>query len=108
MAGQSEQKNNNYYMNTKSNELNEQAASTLAICSKTVLTFKEAAMYLGVSSDTLYKWTMKRKIPFYKPNGKLIYFNRAEIESWLQSNRISTEAELESRAMAIEKKGGSL
>ena len=75
-------------------------------CTKEVLTSDEAAKYLGVSKSCLYKWTMERKIPHYKPNGKMCYFNRKEVEAWMQSNRVQTDDELEQQAQRIAKKGG--
>lgn len=76
-------------------------------CTKEVLTSDEAARYLGVSKSYLYKLTMQQKIPHYKPMGKLCYFNRAELEQWLQSNRVSTEAEISQKAQQhCLKKGG--
>ena len=73
---------------------------------KDVLTSDEAARYLGVSKSCLYKWTMDRKIPHYKPNGKNVYFNRQEVENWMQSNRVLTDDELEQQAQRLAKKGG--
>ena len=73
---------------------------------KEVLTSDEAARYLGVSKSCLYKWTMERTIPHYKPNGKMCYFNRKEVEAWMQSNRVQTDDELEQQAQRIAKKGG--
>lgn len=68
---------------------------------KEVLTSEETARYLGVSKSCLYKWTCSRLIPFYKsPTGKLCYFNRQEVEAWMQSQRVSTEQELETKARA--------
>ena len=61
---------------------------------KEVLTSDEAARYMGISKSYLYKLTMRQKIPHYKPTGKMCYFNRLELEGWLQSNRVATEAEL--------------
>ena len=76
-------------------------------CTKEVLTSEEAAKYLGVSKSCLYKWTMTRQIPHYKsPTGKMCFFNRKEIEAWMQSQRVATDEELEARAEAIEKKKG--
>ena len=37
--------------------------------------------------------------PFSAPNGKLIYFDRAEIESWMKQNRVATESEIEQKAV---------
>ena len=74
---------------------------------KEVLTSDECARYLGVSKSCLYKWTMSRQIPHYKsPTGKMCYFNRREVEAWMQSCRIATEGELEQQALKMIKKGG--
>lgn len=75
--------------------------------SKEVLTLKEVADYTGLSKSYLYKLTMRQEIPHYKPSGKCIYFNRLEVEQWLQSNRVSTEAELAQKAQNYCMKGGS-
>lgn len=57
-------------------------------CTKEVLTGDEAARYMGISKSYLYKLTMSLEIPHYKPMGKMCYFNRKEIEAWLQRNKI--------------------
>lgn len=76
-------------------------------CTKEVLTSDEAARYLGVSKSCLYKWTMTRQIPHFKsPTGKMCFFNRKEIEGWMQSNRVQTDDEIEAQAQAIIRKGG--
>lgn len=77
-------------------------------CTKEVLTSDEAAKYLGISKSYLYKLTMQQKIPHYKPMGKMCYFNRQELEAWLQANRIATAEEIEQKAQAycLQKKGG--
>lgn len=58
--------------------------------SKEILTSDEAAKYMGISMSYLYKLTMRREIPHYKPTGKLCYFNRQELINWLQRNPIAT------------------
>lgn len=65
---------------------------------KEVMTFEEAAQYTGLSKSYLYKLTSSAKIPHYKPAGKLCYFNRSELDQWLQQNRISTQDEIYSKA----------
>ena len=67
-------------------------------CTKEVLTSDEAARYLGISKSYLYKLTAQQKIPHYKPLGKICYFNRQELEQWLQSNRVSTDEEISQKA----------
>ena len=74
---------------------------------KEVLTSDEAARYLGVSKSCLYKWTMGRMIPHYKsPTGKMCFFNRKEIEAWMQTCKVSTHDELEQQAQTMAMKGG--
>ena len=78
-------------------------------CTKEVLTSDEAAKYMGVSKSYLYKLTMRQQIPHYKPMGKMVYFNRLELEQWLQNNRVSTATEISQQAAAYcMKKGGRI
>lgn len=77
-------------------------------CTKEVLTSDEAARYMGISKSYLYKLTMHGEIPHYKPMGKMCYFNRAELEQWLQQNRCATATEIVDRANKIAMKGGAL
>jgi excisionase family DNA binding protein len=65
---------------------------------KEVLNFSEAAVYLEVSHSHLYKLTSSGSIPAYKPNGKKLYFNRKELETWLLSNKQVSTSELEGQA----------
>ncbi|MDD3542357.1 MAG: helix-turn-helix domain-containing protein [Petrimonas sp.] len=65
---------------------------------KEVLTFNEAAIYLEVSHSHLYKMTSTGIVPSYKPNGKKLYFDRKELDSWLLSNRQSSQEEIEQQA----------
>lgn len=77
-------------------------------CTKEVLTSEEVAAYMGISKSYLYKLTMRHEIPHYKPMGKICYFNRKEVEQWLQSNRVATDDELDQQAQAYcMKKGGA-
>lgn len=69
-------------------KLSDLIAEKTKICTKEVLTSEEAASYMGVSMRYLYKLTVRKKIPHYKPTGKMIYFNRKEIEQWLQTNKV--------------------
>jgi excisionase family DNA binding protein len=54
---------------------------------KEILSFKEAVAYLDVSKSYLYKLTSTSKISFYKPNNKLIYFRRVDLDNWMLQNR---------------------
>lgn len=65
------------------------------VAQKNVLSFQEAVKYLNVSSSYLYKLTSKQEIPHSKPRGKMVYFDRLELDSWLLQNRITTKKEIE-------------
>lgn len=67
---------------------------------KEVLTFKEGCLYCGIAQSKMYKHTSSNNIPFYKPEGKLIYFRRDELDQWLLRNRQSTIEEREQIATA--------
>lgn len=57
---------------------------------KEVLTTAEASAYLGISESYIYKLTSLKQIPHYKPNGKLVYFNRRELCEWAMRNKIKS------------------
>ena len=71
---------------------------TLLLSQKTVLNFDEVASYTGLSKSYLYKLTSTGGIPCYKPQGKIIYFNKQEIDQWLLQNKKATTNEIESMA----------
>jgi excisionase family DNA binding protein len=85
---------------------------TLLLTQKTVLNFDEVASYTGLSKSYLYKLTSSAGIPHFKPQGKHIYFNKLEVDAWLQRNPTKplNEAEIEEQAatyIALKKMGGA-
>lgn len=88
-------------------QLNRIEASALS--QKNVLTFDEACRFTGLSRSKLYKHTSANTVPFSKPFGKLVYFNRAELEKWMLQNPISTteETELKAQSYCLNNKKGS-
>lgn len=96
-------------MNENNKEIADIVTANTIFCTKEVLTSNEAAKYMGVSKSYLYKLTMRQQIPHYKPMGKMVYFNRLELEQWLQNNRVSTATEISQQAAAYcMKKGGRI
>jgi excisionase family DNA binding protein len=82
--------------------------ASLQIGTKEVLTLSDVSLLTGLSKSHIYKLCSTGGIPFYKPFGKVNYFNRLEILSWMQQNRHSTKKEIESQASTFItlKKGG--
>ena len=74
------------------------ALEAIFLNQKEILTFKEACVYTGISRSTLYKMTHSSAIPFYRPNGKLIYFEKSELLAWMRRNRSMTEEEANEKA----------
>lgn len=70
------------------------------LAAKNVLTLEDVALLTGLSKSYLYKLTCTKQIPYYRPNGKQIYFDRAEIEAWMKQNRVATESEVEQKAVS--------
>lgn len=94
-------------MTAEMKQVADMVTANTIFCTKEVLTSEEAARYMGISRSYLYKLTMNQQIPHYKPMGKMCYFNRVEVEKWLQTNRVATSTEIEQNAQAYcMKKGG--
>lgn len=65
----------------------EEFQSVVMLPQKEILSFNEAVSYLDVSKSFLYKLTSANKISFSKPNNKLIYFQRIDLDNWMLQNR---------------------
>lgn len=70
----------------------------LKIITKPFLSVEELASYIGVKVSYIYKMTHNREIPHYKPGGKMIYFDRKEIDECVLSQRVATADEIRSEA----------
>lgn len=71
----------------------------LLLGSKKVLSFDEACDYTGISRSYLYKLTSKGEITFSKPNGKIIFFSKEDLDKWLLRNRQVSKSEIENHAL---------
>jgi excisionase family DNA binding protein len=62
---------------------------------KKVLTLEEASLFLGYAKSTIYKLTSSGILPYSKPNGKKIYFERDALEKWMLSNKSQSNIDRE-------------
>ena len=69
---------------------------------KKILNLQEASDYLGFKKSYVYKMTMQSILPFSKPNGKKIFFERERLESWMLSNANKSHAERQIDAATYE------
>ncbi len=65
---------------------------------KKVFSFEEACRFLNLSKSYLYQLTSKGLIPHYKPQGKMLYFERDKLKNWLLQNPVKTKEQLEAEA----------
>ncbi len=61
------------------------------------ITVKQVAELLCLSVQTIYGFTSKMSIPYYK-RGQRLYFSRQEINEWIQSGRRKIIEEIEREA----------
>ena len=60
---------------------------TLLLSKKNVLNINELSDYTGYSKSYIYKLTSRNAIPYFKPSGKSVFFDRMEIDVWLLKNK---------------------
>ena len=65
---------------------------------KEIFNVEEAAKYLNISTGHLYRLTSTHEIPFSKPNGKHIFFERKALDDWKRRNPILSNREIERQA----------
>ena len=82
----------------KSIEMRVAELENLVLHSKNVLSFEEASRFLNLSKSYLYKLTSGNLIPHYKPQGKMLYFEKTELEAWLRQNPVRTQAQTDAEA----------
>jgi len=58
---------------------------------KKYLNIKEASGYLNLSVRYLYQLVQHKKIPAYRPSGKVLLFNVEELDMWVSRAAIKME-----------------
>ena len=86
----------------KTLEMRVEELERMLFLTKNVLSFDEASTFLNLSKSYLYKLTSGNLIPHYKPQGKMLYFEKSELESeleaWLRQNPVKTKTQIEQEA----------
>jgi len=80
------------------NERLDKIERLVTIGSKDMLTVDDLHLMTGLSTSSIYKLTSKKAIPYYKPLGGTIFFDKAEIENWIRSNKVETDAVIKAKA----------
>jgi excisionase family DNA binding protein len=64
----------------------------------TFITVKQASSLLGFSEKYIRKLVFLKKIPYFKPLGGKILFDKDEIERLVRASRVASNNELADRA----------
>jgi excisionase family DNA binding protein len=58
---------------------------------KRLLDIREAAEYLGMSENALYKKVWKRQVPFAVKIGRTLRFDKVRMDEWIEDNCLKVE-----------------
>ncbi len=90
------------------NNMNERMAriekfiTSQVVFQKEFLTVQEAAQFLSLRINTVYKLTSAEAIPYYCPNGKRVYFKRNELINWVFEAKKVSQRKLNTKARQAE------
>lgn len=77
----------------------EELKALTLLAAKNTLTLDDVVLLFGFSRSTIYKLTSSKAIPHYR-RGKVLFFDKAELDAWAKECRINTQAEAEAQALA--------
>ena len=66
----------------------------LCYAAKEILNLEEAANFLGIAKSTLYKMTHLNQLPYFKPAGKLIFFEKKKLIEWVHGAKSKSVDEI--------------
>lgn len=61
---------------------------------KELLNLDEVCLYMGISRSYMYKLTSSNQLTYYKPNGKVLFFDKKDLINWMTRNKIKSKDEL--------------
>lgn len=65
------------------------------VASKDTLNMDEAVVYTGLKQNYIYNLVHNRSIPHFKSKGgRMLYFDRADLDKWMRVHRVSSAEEL--------------
>ena len=65
---------------------------------KQVMNLEQLCAYTGLSKSYIYKMTSDNLIPYFRPTGKILFFEKSLIDSWILRNRVKTQAEIKAES----------
>jgi len=71
---------------------------------KEIFNVEELCKYSGFTKSQIYSLVHKNIIPYFKPNGKCLFFKKSEINSWLLQNKSQTISQINDKAFEYTRK----
>lgn len=72
--------------------------AAMELNAKQIFTTREAAKFLGLSVDRVYRLAEAGTLPSSRPNGKHLYFSRKALEAWMMGQPRLTTAQIKEKA----------
>lgn len=77
----------------------EQLEKLIVGSSKEILTVEDLINYTGFKRSYIYKLVHYNVIPYSKPNGKSLFFEKSEIDAWLLQNKSQSKSDIKKEAL---------
>ena len=71
----------------------------LLMSNKVAFDVNAFSIYSGLSKSAIHKLTQRRRLKYSRPNGKLIWFHKDDIDKFLLSNPVLPDADVEKMAI---------
>ncbi len=65
---------------------------------KKILSVEELEKYTGFKKSYIYHLVHYNRIPYSKPNGKYLFFEKSEIDEWLLKNKSLSDDQIKTKA----------
>jgi excisionase family DNA binding protein len=65
---------------------------------KEILNVEDLINYTGYKRSYIYKLVHNNILPYSKPNGKTLFFEKSEIDTWLLQNKSRSISQIEQQA----------
>jgi excisionase family DNA binding protein len=59
---------------------------------KEIMPLEEACVFINMEPAYMYQLIFKKTIPYHKPGGRLVYFERNDLLAFLKSNKTEGKA----------------
>ncbi len=54
-----------------------------------ILSYQQAADWLGVPLGTLYCWVHEQRVPYFRLGPRTVRFSRSDLQKWLNASRMN-------------------